>query len=456
MRATIGVEPVSDMLMGLAQVQSPSRASNAPITRSAFLRYAFWLGITGFGGGFAICQQIRTYAVQRGWIEDEAFLQAFSVANALPGAVVCNVVAMIAYRLFGSVMAFLAVIVFLAPSVALMVIFAIFYNDLRNIGAMANLLDGMGLATIGVIVAVAVDMGRSAIKHRFQFVIASGATVAVVLHELHLIEVVAIAAALGIAAFSSMERRAMKAEAAEKVASGAAQAPAETPKTAASAPASSSHLGAVALFTLASVTLPISLQLLITFTKISIATFGGGLAMIAPIEHEIVSQNHWMSAATLNDALVLGQITPGPVAVAASFIGWRIDGALGCLGASVGTYLPPIALAVFAARWLNRPLAAESRAALRGISAAVVGVILASGVALGVDSLHDLVGALLISAAFIVLLIRPKTSPMIILAVGGIIRMLVHHGPALLTSAFQRELPAVSPHDSPPLARSSA
>ena len=60
------------------------------------------------------------------------------------------------------------------------------------------------------------------------------------------------------------------------------------------------------------------LVLLVVFARIGVATFGGGFAMIPAIEHEIVTARHWLSEAAFNDAIVLGQITPGPVAIAAT------------------------------------------------------------------------------------------------------------------------------------------
>jgi hypothetical protein len=56
-----------------------------------------------------------------------------------------------------------------------------------------------------------------------------------------------------------------------------------------------------------------SLALFLVFARIGAATFGGGFAMIPPIEHEVVAVRGWLSEAAFHDAVVLGRVTAGAV-----------------------------------------------------------------------------------------------------------------------------------------------
>ena len=79
--------------------------------------------------------------------------------------------------------------------------------------------------------------------------------------------------------------------------------------------------------------------------------------------------------------MVLGQVTPGPVAIAATFIGYRVGGITGSLAATVGMFGPPFVLSVVAGRSVEAFHSSSAvRGFLRGVSPAVVGVIGAAAV----------------------------------------------------------------------------
>ena len=90
------------------------------------------------------------------------------------------------------------------------------------------------------------------------------------------------------------------------------------------------------------------------FGPIGVMTFGGGLAMIPAIEHTVVVEQHWIDPKTFADAVALGQITPGPVAICATFIGYRVGGIVGALVATLSMFGPAIALALAAGHSVER------------------------------------------------------------------------------------------------------
>ncbi len=383
----------------------PSSSGKTSLLRLA--RIALWLGIAGFGGGFAIVQQLKRIVVEKeGWLGEEAFLEFFAVASALPGTPSTNLLTIIGVRLKGLVGGILSATLFLLPSVAVMIAFGASYRHFRDISSLATFLDGMSLATIGVVAGVAADIGRNSLKKPFDWVLALFAAIALVTHALTLLEVMALAALCG-----SVFMR-----------------PHDLPGNASRNHLAKSSFHASLLPGLSVVTLSASplLVLLIVFARIGIATFGGGFAMIPAIEHEIVTARHWLSEAAFNDAIVLGQITPGPVAIAATFIGYHIAGLGGAATATLGMFAPPMILSLAAGRSMQEFRSnVMIQGALHGITPAMAGILAAAAVALWKTSVHSVWPASIAIAATVVLLLARRILPLFILIGGGITMLLI-------------------------------
>ncbi len=83
------------------------------------------------------------------------------------------------------------------------------------------------------------------------------------------------------------------------------------------------------------------LALGVTFGRFGALTFGGGYAIVAMLEEELVHRKGWLTADELLDIITVGESTPGPIAVnTATFVGYRLAGVLGGLVATAGVVLP--------------------------------------------------------------------------------------------------------------------
>ena len=132
-------------------------------------------------------------------------------------------------------------------------------------------------------------------------------------------------------------------------------------------------------------------QLVLTFLKIGAFTFGGGMVMIAFVEQDVVNTFGWLSHREFVDAIALGQVTPGPIIISSVFIGYKVAGVLGATLAIVAVNLPSFLMTIAAGHQLRRlRQSATLRAFLKGVSPAVVGMILAAGVGIARGSLADL------------------------------------------------------------------
>ena len=87
------------------------------------------------------------------------------------------------------------------------------------------------------------------------------------------------------------------------------------------------------------------LELFLTFAKIGVMTFGGGMAMLPILEREVVQNKHWATEEELVDYFAIGQCTPGIIAVnTATFVGQKRKGAMGGITATHGVVFPSLVI----------------------------------------------------------------------------------------------------------------
>src|ERR1044072_7612529 len=146
------------------------------------------------------------------------------------------------------------------------------------------------------------------------------------------------------------------------------------------------------------------------FLRIGSVTFGGGLVMVPLIESEVVDTHHWLTHQEFADAFALGQITPGPVLITATFVGYRVAGALGALVATIRIFLPAFLMTIAAASSLRRFRDNQQvESFLRGIAPAVIGLLVAAALSIGRSGIHSWVGlSIMLLAMFTLIRFRPN------------------------------------------------
>lgn len=124
------------------------------------------------------------------------------------------------------------------------------------------------------------------------------------------------------------------------------------------------------------VPLPLLVELGWFFLKTGSFIFGGGYVIIPFIEREVVSRLEWMTPKEFLDGLALGQMTPGPVVITATFIGYKVAGLPGAVVATAAIFLPSFVFLFLGIGWLRRvEQSPRVQAALKAVSAAAVGAI---------------------------------------------------------------------------------
>ena len=169
------------------------------------------------------------------------------------------------------------------------------------------------------------------------------------------------------------------------------------------------------------------LSLFLTFAKIGVMTFGGGLTVLPLLTKEIVEKKKWASEEQLLDYYAVGQCTPGIIAVnTATFIGYSQAGIAGGIFATVGMVTPSviiiIAVAAALQQFMEYPVVAS---ALMGIRAVVCALLSHTVITLAKKSLVDIVTAMIFIIGFVLCFVFDIT-PILVVIVGAIIGIAVN------------------------------
>jgi chromate transporter len=112
--------------------------------------------------------------------------------------------------------------------------------------------------------------------------------------------------------------------------------------------------------------------------KIDCFAFGGGYASVPLMLHEIVEVQHWMSSRVLMDGIALGQITPGPIVITATFAGYLLAGIPGAVVGTISIFTPSLLLLLLVVPYFDRlQHNVVLQRALHGILVSFVGLLLA-------------------------------------------------------------------------------
>ncbi|HSS19706.1 MAG TPA: chromate transporter [Pyrinomonadaceae bacterium] len=447
------------------------RIAKTPTLGGLFLSF-LKIGTVGFGGGLAVIAQIRTLAVQqRRWLSEQEFAAGFALAQTLPGTAAGNTATYVGLKIRGWRGAVVSITGFILPSMLMMIALAILYRHLRYLPDTDRLFHGLNAAVVALIIVTAWRMGRNTLIKPWQWILAFSSCIVVAFFSATVLEVVLAAGLIGIfidsfaekqlrklgklkgvtsrrkriAARVTLQRRKrrqrqtsfvggylMRAMAEERLrqadqtSEDGTEENEDKPQTSdgpTNTTLRSLSIFAVAMPILTKVALLITLSTI--FLRIGTITFGGGFVMIPLIESEVVDSHHWLTHQEFVDATALGQITPGPVLITATFIGYRVAGTLGALAATIGIFLPSFVMTVVAgsslARFHTNKLV---QSFLRGVTPAVVGLLIAAGISIGRAGIHSWVGLLIALIAGVVL-VRYRPNAIWVIMGAGLVRFVI-------------------------------
>lgn len=350
----------------------PSHTDTPPTLSDLFLTF-MRLGATAFGGP-AMLPVVRTLVVERkGWMREAEFRSGVALCQAVPGATVMQVASYVGLRLRGTPGMLAGFFGFTLPAFLMItVLSAMYWKNHELPGVMAAFI-GLKAVTVALMVSGLLDFGKRYLRMGMDWVIGAGVC-GLTLLGVHPIVPVLAAAAAGVMVYRD-------GDAAPPAQTGGATARTNTQGTQGTQGAKGT-LGALrgVLAALAGVAAALAVlaafrpdlfALAVSMLRTDLVAFGGALAALPVMRHEVVHLRGWMSDAAFLDGVAIGQVTPGPVILTAAFIGWRVDGPVGAVVAGLAIFIPSLFFMLGAERLVSR--IEHSRIYRRAVRATLAG-----------------------------------------------------------------------------------
>jgi chromate transporter len=375
---------------------------------SGFLK----LGATAYGGPAIMGIMQAEFQEKRQWVPKERFVEGLSLANMVPGATATQLGIFLGHVRGGWWGGVLAGLCFMLPAFCIMLALAMTYAYLGALPMMRGGLYGLGPVVLGIFVVAVYRLSRSEVTTLPQIIIALTAAAAAAFTPLGIAPILGLAAGVGLWLFHSRRVGALSLlvltaflavmYVALWVSSSVAPL---APATASVHPASLTDIGTF-------------------FFKVGALTFGGGLTMIALIQEQVVDQFHWLTHQEFINGLALGQFTPGPVLMVAAYVGYKVAGLGGAVMAATASFLPSfIIMLLILPVFEHVRMLAWTKAAMRGVGPAVMGVLAVFLVRMAPHALPDPVAVAILIGTLIALLAW-RVGALKLMGAGAVVGML--------------------------------
>ena len=157
------------------------------------------------------------------------------------------------------------------------------------------------------------------------------------------------------------------------------------------------------------------------FASLSLVSIGGGNTVLPEIHRAAVEDQQWMSSQQFADIYAISEAAPGPSSMISSLVGYKAAGLPGALVAIVAILGPSSLLMYVACLTWERFRTAKWRVAFeRGLAPVSLGLLFSSGLTVLRSADHSVM-AYAISAATLVILLRTKLSPLVVMAAAGVL-----------------------------------
>jgi chromate transporter len=362
-----------------------------PALRELFFSF-FKLGSTAFGGP-AMVAQIRKMAVERKqWLDDAAFRSGVALCQMVPGATAMQTAAYVGLRSRGIPGAAASFIGFGLPAFLIMLLLSALYVRTHELPVAVSLFNGLQAIVVAIVANAAFTFGKNWLAGWRSGLIALTAAI-MFGFSIHPILVILLAALSGLGFRNDQPPQAGSAATDEQ-------------------PRSAKALLLILIASCALLALLFFLSeplfnLALLMVRIDLFAFGGGFSSLPLMFNEVVTVHSWMGGLTFMDGIALGQITPGPIVITATFIGYMIYGIAGSIVATVFIFLPSFLLVTGTAPHYDRlrsmPL---FNRALQGILFSFVGLLLSVTIRLALNIPWDIIRAALACGAFAALLFK--------------------------------------------------
>ena len=330
-------------------------------------RAFIYLGSTAYGG-LAMVEPIRRRVIQeKGWLNQKEFLDGLAFCQLVPGATVVQLAAYVGFHLRKTKGAVAAAGAFIFPAFLIMVTLSWLYFRYGELAWVTTVSKGLGAVVIALLVQTLWRFQEIVRRHWLDAALSlltlgalwCGANYLAVFLGAGLLRLILSWKLLSLP--SSLDE------------GTAGSAP--NPGLVVTQVAGSLIVLALVVWGLWNQNKQLGLMSLI-FLKIGVIAFGGGYVMVPILQWDMVDHLGWLTLHQFLDGILLGFVTPGPIIITATFIGFWIKGLLGAVVGTVAIFLPPILIIIFLSpyyQWVKE--SRWMRPVIQGILCALVGML---------------------------------------------------------------------------------
>jgi chromate transporter len=360
-------------------------------------RYFLRLGLLGFGGPVALVGQMeRELVADKGWLTKEQMREAIAICQSLPGPLAIQVGIYVGYLRAGFWGAWAGGWCFILPNFVIVAALGALYVRLGDLSAVTAIFYGVSPAVIALILHSCYRLAKLGMEDWLQWAIAGACLVVTVILQSEVALLFIGAGVIGIVYYGHLRPKGV----------GMLAVTAAAPAAAPLAPAASGST---------------LWKLFAFFLKAGSLTFGSGLVIVPFLEQGLVHEYGWLEPRQFLVAVAIGMISPGPVVITATFVGYLVGGFQGALVSTVGIFLPSFLLVLIVAPLLARYRANPNvQGFVKGAYAAAIGTILGACILLGRIAIGDWLTALIGLVSLAVLFRWKVSNPLLIAATAAI------------------------------------
>jgi len=372
------------------------------------VRYYLRLGLIGFGGPVALVGQMERELVgERKWLTKDEMREGIAVCQSLPGPLAIQVGIWISYIRGGFWGAWAGGWAFILPNFVIVTALGALYVHFGGLSVVKAIFYGVSPAVIALILHSCYRLTKLGMKDWLEWVLAAAAFVITVRLEAEVALLFIGCGIVGVLYYGSLFRKRTGSSTTTSLMVGlplvaAGAAPGTAPG------AAGASLGKLFTF----------------FLKAGSLTFGSGLVIVPFLEKGLVQQTGWLNEREFLVAVAMGMISPGPVVITATFVGYLVAGYWGAVVATIGIFLPSFLLILIVApilmRYRTNP---DVQGFIKGAYAAAIGTMLGACVLLGRIAIGDWLTAL-VALVSLVVLFRWKVSNPLLVAAAAVIGLI--------------------------------
>ena len=370
------------------------------------VRYFLRLGLLGFGGPVALVGQMERELVgDKKWLTKDEMREGIAVCQSLPGPLAIQVGIWISYIRGGFWGAWAGGWAFILPNFAIVTVMGALYVYFGGLSLVKAIFYGVSPAVIALILHSCYRLTKLGMKDWIEWALAIAAFAITVALQAEVALVFIGCGIVGLLYYGSLFRTRATSSTTRSLLFGLPLA------SIGGAPASVGKILG---------------ELLAFFLKAGSLTFGSGLVIVPFLEKGLVQQMHWLNERDFLVAVAMGMISPGPVVITATFVGYLVaarlsgsllDGLWGSVTATIGIFLPSFLFILIVApilmRYRQNP---NVQGFIKGAYAAAIGTILGACVLLGKIAIGDWLTALVALGSLVVLFRWKVSNPWLVAA----------------------------------------